>query len=86
MPVRLSLAQWDPALPLEDFLTAHLTTRPTTSPCCVPTNWCTAHWILPVLDGLDEMDPGLTDADGAPVCDPQGRQLPDPDAPAPGRR
>ncbi|MFI6645414.1 NACHT domain-containing protein [Streptomyces sp. NPDC050504] len=80
VPVRLSLAQWDPALPLEDFLTTHLTTS-YDQPLPRAHQLVHGHWILPVLDGLDEMDPGLTDADGNPVCDPQGRQLPDPDAP-----
>ncbi|WP_158754799.1 NACHT domain-containing protein [Streptomyces sp. NRRL F-2580] len=80
VPVRLSLAEWSTDIPFEQFLTAHVVQAHGISPQRAA--WIIEHRLLiPVLDGLDEMDPGLTTEDGAPVYGPDGLQLPDPGAP-----
>ncbi|MBB5109832.1 NACHT domain-containing protein [Streptomyces spectabilis] len=80
VPVRIPLAQWDTDLPLEDFLTRYLTEAYDVAEDRA-TYLITQRLILPVLDGLDEMDAPRTDADGRPLLDSQGRPKPDPNAP-----
>ncbi|AVZ75561.1 hypothetical protein SLUN_28490 [Streptomyces lunaelactis] len=79
VPVRVSLAEWDTKVPLEKLLIDHVIKAGISEERAT---WILEHQlVLPVLDGLDEMDPGLTDGDGNPVRGPDGRQLPDPQAP-----
>ncbi|MGR4878074.1 NACHT domain-containing protein [Streptomyces sp. LARHCF249] len=80
VPVRLSLAEWSTDVPFEEFLTERLIEEHAVTP--VRADWIVEHGLLvPILDGLDEMDPGLTGVDGTPLYDEHGRQLPDPRAP-----
>ncbi|KOU26438.1 hypothetical protein ADK52_09620 [Streptomyces sp. WM6372] len=80
VPVRLSLAEWNTDTPFEHFLAAQVVQNHGISPQRAA--WIIEHRLLiPVLDGLDEMDPGLTTEGGAPVYGPDGLQLPDPRAP-----
>ncbi|GHB89582.1 hypothetical protein GCM10010306_100990 [Streptomyces umbrinus] len=80
VPVRLSLAEWDTsAMDLEDFLVRHLV-HALDWPPRLATRLVHHRLVLPVLDGLDEMDP-LLSHDGHPVLDGHGNPLPDPDAP-----
>ncbi len=57
VPVLLNLSSWDTRQPLKEWFTRHLVTtyqmRKTTAQRLVD-----GHWILPILDGLDEMDAG----------------------------
>ncbi|MFE0515052.1 NACHT domain-containing protein [Streptomyces sp. NPDC058964] len=56
VPIRLSLTSWDTACPLEDWLTDELTqTYELTK--AIARRMVEERRILPVLDGLDEMDP-----------------------------
>ncbi|MGY0059475.1 hypothetical protein ACWY4P_23470 [Streptomyces sp. LZ34] len=80
VPVRMSLAAWDTAVPLDDFLISHLV-NVLDWPLERATQLVEHGLVLPFLDGLDEMDPGLDDDDGRPVLDADGRPLPDPRAP-----
>lgn len=80
VPVRLSLAEWDTsAMGLEAFLVRHLV-HALDWPPRLATSLVQHRLVLPVLDGLDEMDP-LLSRDGLPVLDSQGNSRPDPDAP-----
>ncbi|MBO2453896.1 NACHT domain-containing protein [Actinomadura barringtoniae] len=68
VPVRLPLAAWDTQEPFADFLVTHL--RKTFGWSKRKARWLVErNFVLPILDGLDEMDPAL----------PNGR--PDPKAP-----
>lgn len=79
LPVRVPLAEWDMQVPFEKLLIGHVTRAGTTEERA---EWIVGNGlVLPVLDGLDEMDPGLTDANGDPMYGPDGQQLPDPEAP-----
>ncbi|GAA4890518.1 hypothetical protein GCM10023237_05180 [Streptomyces coeruleoprunus] len=79
LPVRVSLAEWDMKDSFDELLTGHLIKAGTSEERAT---WMVRNgFVLPVLDGLDEMDPGLTDADRNPRRGPDGRQLPDPEAP-----
>ncbi|WP_169316724.1 NACHT domain-containing protein [Actinacidiphila oryziradicis] len=81
VPVRLSMAGWDlqAAPSLRDFLVQHLVHNLDQPP--KRAELLVRHGlILPVLDGLDEMDPTLTQ-DGHLVLDIDGNPVPDPDAP-----
>ncbi|MFE6482886.1 NACHT domain-containing protein [Streptomyces sp. NPDC057757] len=72
VPVRVSLSAWAPGTSLEQLLVSHL--RQNHGVPRRQAERLVAHrLILPVLDGLDEMDPDLVD--GA------GHQCPDPAAP-----
>ncbi len=55
VPVRLSLASWNTDWPLEEWISRHLidTYR---VPAAAAEELLKARWVLPVLDGLDEMD------------------------------
>lgn len=57
VPVLLNLSSWDTRQPLKEWLTRHLVTtyqiRKTTAQRLID-----GHWIIPILDGLDEMDTG----------------------------
>ncbi|MDI5969753.1 NACHT domain-containing protein [Streptomyces sp. SL13] len=64
VPVRVSLAQWDTDTPLSDHLIQHLVTAYQLS-AAEAANLVSYRLILPVLDGLDEMD--LPQADGTPA-------------------
>ncbi|MFF4035961.1 NACHT domain-containing protein [Streptomyces sviceus] len=80
VPIRLSLAEWDTsAMDLEGFLVRHLT-QALDWPQHIATRLVQHHLVLPVLDGLDEMDP-LLSRNGHPVLDRRGNPRPDPDAP-----
>ncbi|MGI5457847.1 NACHT domain-containing protein [Streptomyces sp. CA-249302] len=68
VPIRIPLAQWDTSLPLPELLAQHLV-QVYDWPPDLATGLVDQGLILPVLDGLDEMDSVLDD----------GR--PDPDAP-----
>ncbi|MGR4880691.1 NACHT domain-containing protein [Streptomyces sp. LARHCF249] len=63
VPVRLSLAEWDPAVPLPKWLARHLVDV-YDWPAEMAGELVSQQRVLPVLDGLDEMDP--TAHDGAP--------------------
>ncbi|MFE0258293.1 NACHT domain-containing protein [Streptomyces sp. NPDC059010] len=79
VPVRVPLAEWDLKMPFEKLLIGYVIKAGISEQ--------RAEWIvenglvLPVLDGLDEMDPGLTDTHGDIVYGLDGEQLPDPRAP-----
>ncbi|ALV32244.1 hypothetical protein AS200_09475 [Streptomyces sp. CdTB01] len=68
VPVRISLAEWDTTVPLPDLLAQHLADA-YDWPVKMAEGLVEHGMVLPVLDGLDEMDPVL----------PGG--LPDPHAP-----
>ncbi|MFM9697891.1 NACHT domain-containing protein [Streptomyces europaeiscabiei] len=80
VPLRLSLADWDlKAMPrLKDFLVARIVS---TLGCSrtLATDLFRFDLVLPVLDGLDEMDPPLRDSGGT-VRDAAGFPRPDPNA------
>ncbi|MFH8344290.1 hypothetical protein [Streptomyces sp. NPDC018045] len=79
VPVRVSLAEWDMKVPFGELLIRHVVRAGTSEERA---RWMVGHGlVLPVLDGLDEMDPGRTDTDGNPLHGPDGRQLPDSEAP-----
>ncbi|BFO18203.1 NACHT domain-containing protein [Streptomyces sp. KM77-8] len=79
VPVRVPLAEWDTKVPFEKLLINHVIKAGISEERAI---WIVEHQlVLPVLDGLDEMDPGRTDEDGNPVRGPDGQQLPDPRAP-----
>ncbi|WP_040875178.1 NACHT domain-containing protein [Streptomyces purpureus] len=81
VPVRLSLAEWDThALPrLKDFVADHLVHALDWHP--KRARQLIDHgMVLPVLDGLDEMDTTLSHA-GTALLDADGHPLPDPAAP-----
>lgn len=63
VPVRLSLASWEDDLPLADWIAQHLT-EAYRLPAVAASALVRARRVLPVLDGLDEMD-----ADPAPGYD-----------------
>ncbi|MFD3833433.1 NACHT domain-containing protein, partial [Streptomyces sp. NPDC058621] len=63
VPVRLSLAEWDTAIPLTEWLTRHLVDV-YDWPAKEAEELIRQRRVLPVLDGLDEMDP--TAPDGTP--------------------
>ncbi len=64
VPVRVSLAQWDTDIPLRDHLIQHLVTAYPKLTAAEAANLVDRRLILPVLDGLDEMD--RLQADGTP--------------------
>ncbi|WP_437036298.1 NACHT domain-containing protein [Streptomyces sp. enrichment culture] len=68
VPVRIPMAQWDTSHALPELLEKHLT-QALEWPAEMARRLVSHGMVLPVLDGLDEMDPPL--ADGSP----------DPDAP-----
>lgn len=79
IPMRVSLAEWNTTVPFEEFLAACVVKAGISKERAA---WITEQRLLiPILDGLDEMDPGLTDPDGNPLRGPDGQQLPDPQAP-----
>ncbi|MFQ3556618.1 NACHT domain-containing protein [Streptomyces gramineus] len=79
VPVRLSLAEWDTSvMDLEAFLVRHLVDALDWPPR-LAANLVHHRLVLPVLDGLDEMDP-LLSHEGRPVLDQHGNPRPDPDA------
>ncbi|MCX5357797.1 hypothetical protein OG864_03570 [Streptomyces sp. NBC_00124] len=79
VPVRVPLAEWDLNVPFQKLLIGYVIKAGISEQ--------RAEWIvenglvLPVLDGLDEMDPGRTDTHGDTVYGLDGQQLPDPRAP-----
>ncbi|MFJ7342781.1 NACHT domain-containing protein [Streptomyces sp. NPDC101110] len=81
VPLRLSLAEWDLTRTpqLEDFVVSRIVS---TFDCSrtLARDLFQFGLILPVLDGLDEMDPPLSDSGGI-VRDTFGRTRPDPNAP-----
>ncbi|GAA4326508.1 hypothetical protein GCM10023086_54110 [Streptomyces venetus] len=68
VPVRIPMAQWDTAHTLPELLTDHLT-QALDWPAEMAERLVAHGMVLPVLDGLDEMDP------------PRADGTPDPDAP-----
>lgn len=68
VPVRMAMTEWDTAVPLSEQLVEYLV-RAYQWPAAMALTLVEYQLVLPVLDGLDEMDPPL----------PGG--LPDPDAP-----
>ncbi|MEU5324167.1 NACHT domain-containing protein [Streptomyces sp. NPDC021056] len=81
VPVRVPLAQWDfrVAPTLEEFLVVHLV-GVLRWPAVRVRQLVEAGLVLPVLDGLDEVDASLSQ-DGRPVVDQQGYPVVDPAAP-----
>ncbi|MFE6871526.1 NACHT domain-containing protein [Kitasatospora sp. NPDC057692] len=65
VPVRLSLASWDTRVPLSDLLVRRLV-EAYGWPAGTAADLVRYHRVLPVLDGLDEMDPTLPDGTPAP--------------------
>ncbi|MET8949098.1 NACHT domain-containing protein, partial [Streptomyces sp. NPDC004542] len=67
VPVRVPLAQWDTEVPLREVLAQRLveTFNLTTA---VAANLVAHGLVLPVLDGLDEMDPTLPDGQPDPAA------------------
>jgi hypothetical protein len=57
VPVRLSLAEWDLEVPLPDWVAQQLVDV-YDWPTAMAAELVRQHRVLPVLDGLDEMDPG----------------------------
>ncbi|MGW5634262.1 NACHT domain-containing protein [Streptomyces sp. NPDC003832] len=81
VPVRVPLAEWDlrTTPKFEDFLITRLVSALGWSRALV-TDLVSFRLVLPVLDGLDEMDPPLRH-NGSTVRDADGHPLPDPNAP-----
>lgn len=81
VPVRLSMVEWDLQVSptLADFLVHHLV-HTLDQPHRRAQLLVRYGMVLPVLDGLDEMDPTLT-RDGHLVHDAAGNPAPDPHAP-----
>ncbi|MFF3088830.1 NACHT domain-containing protein [Streptomyces nojiriensis] len=67
IPVRLSLAEWDTTIPLLEWLVSRLMAPPYDHPAKIAEELVRQRLVLPVLDGLDEMDP--TAPGGAPSPD-----------------
>lgn len=67
VPVRVPLAQWDTGTPLRDFLIQRLVDT-FNLPRAVSGNLVAHGLILPMLDGLDEMDPTLPNGAPDPVA------------------
>ncbi|MEU3862722.1 NACHT domain-containing protein [Streptomyces sp. NPDC028722] len=65
VPVRLSAAAWDTAVPLDRHLAEHLTTV-FEIPGAVAQRLVDRRLIVPVIDGLDEMDPLRPDGTADP--------------------
>ncbi|MEU3558608.1 hypothetical protein [Kitasatospora sp. NPDC006786] len=80
VPVRMSLAAWDTDIPLEAFLIAHLVQN-LDWPRDRAAQLVEHGLVLPILDGLDEMDSGLTGTVGQPVREAGGRPSSDPHPP-----
>jgi hypothetical protein len=80
VPVRISLSGWNTDTSLAGYVINHLVQAYDVSRSRA-TQLVDHDLVLPVLDGLDEMDPGMANADGAPLLDSDGRPLPDPAAP-----
>ncbi|NEW72531.1 NACHT domain-containing protein [Streptomyces rhizosphaericus] len=80
VPVRVPLVTWDTDVPFEKFLIDHLVQN-LDWPRDRAAQLVEHGLVLPVLDGLDEMDPGLVDTAGRPVLDAEGRPEPDPCSP-----
>ncbi|MGW0877780.1 NACHT domain-containing protein [Streptomyces sp. NPDC002740] len=80
VPLRLSLAEWDlTTMPrLEDFIVARIVSTFGWSRA-LATDLIKFGLVLPVLDGLDEMDPPLRDSEGT-LRDAAGVPCPDPNA------
>ena len=79
LPVRVSLAEWDMNDSFDKLLIGHLIKAGTSEERAI---WLMQNkLVLPILDGLDEMDPGRTDANRNPLYGPDGQQLPDDRAP-----
>ncbi|MEV7889920.1 NACHT domain-containing protein [Streptomyces sp. NPDC002817] len=66
VPVRLSPAEWNTQVSLRDWVIRHLV-EAYDWPANMATELVRQHRVLPVLDGLDEMDP--TCSDGTPMPD-----------------
>ncbi|MFJ5048290.1 NACHT domain-containing protein [Streptomyces sp. NPDC088719] len=66
VPVRVSLAEWDTSVPLRELLVGRLVDVYDWPPAMADA-LVRHHRVLPVLDGLDEMDP--TGPDAAPSSD-----------------
>lgn len=66
VPVRLSMAEWDTTVPLRDLL-VHQLVDAYDWPAAMADELVRHNRVLPVLDGLDEMDP--TQPDGMPSAD-----------------
>lgn len=80
VPVRMSIVGWDAESPLEDYLVEYLVQHMDPSRRAAR-GLVRYRKILPVLDGLDEMDYELTDQAGHPALGPDGRRLPSSDPP-----
>ncbi len=80
VPVRISLSGWNTGTSLTGYVIDHLVQAYDVSRSRAA-QLVDHDLVLPVLDGLDEMDPGLADAVGVPLLDSEGRRLPDPAAP-----
>ncbi|OAR26676.1 hypothetical protein A8W25_31375 [Streptomyces sp. ERV7] len=79
VPVRVPLAEWDLKDPFEKLLIDHVIKAGVSEQRA---KWIVENGlVLPVLDGLDEMDPGLADRHRNIVYGLDGQQLPDPRAP-----
>ena len=72
VPVRVSLAGWDTERPLDEMPVRELTRAYDWSPR-VARSLVEGRRVLPVLDGLDEMDPAGPDG-GAPTGSPRARE------------
>ncbi|WP_328663231.1 NACHT domain-containing protein [Streptomyces sp. NBC_00328] len=67
VPVRVPLAQWDTDIPLRDVLVQRLVDA-FKMQRAVAENLVAHELVLPLLDGLDEMDPPLTNGDPDPTA------------------
>ncbi|MEU5068892.1 NACHT domain-containing protein [Streptomyces virginiae] len=67
VPVRLSLAEWNPVIPLPERIARHLVDV-YDWPTQMADELVNQHWVLPVLDGLDEMDPTTPGGSPSPVA------------------
>jgi hypothetical protein len=67
VPVRVPLAQWDTNLPLREMLVQRLADA-YNLPSAVAVNVVRHNLVLPVLDGLDEMDPVRPDGTPDPAA------------------